>query len=159
MTLPFLDANILHNGINDEVPVPPPLPELTPAFVSEMTFNSTSKILKDFRSYPSTSYLGCNSLILGLQPLLNMNHACDYALLANHVLSSTITYYYTIPLIFCDEPKHDTNSMHPLSYRQSLFLETLQGLSTVNAINVINNNSVTKNYRAKMTSCFYETVS
>ena len=77
------DETISHDAINDEVPVLPPPSELPSACVPEITFTSTSKVLKELRSIPSTRYLDCNALSLGLQQLLNLNHVCDYGVEAN----------------------------------------------------------------------------
>ena len=60
------DATISYNGISDKVTVLPLPPEPPKTYVPETTLNYTSKILKDLRSNPSTCYLGCNSLILGM---------------------------------------------------------------------------------------------
>ena len=78
-----------------------------------------------------------------------MNHACDYSMEANNLLSSIITYDETSPLLFRDESKDNLNNTHPLTYQKSLLLETLQGLSTVNAIDMLNNNSSTKQSSCK----------
>ena len=52
------------------------------------------------------------------------------------------------PLLFRDETSDNVENIYLLSYLQSLLLYTLQGLSTVNVINVLNSNK-----RAKKLAC------
>ena len=78
-----------------------------------------------------------------------MNHVCDYDVQANALLSSVIKYDDTSPLLFRDETNDNISNLYPLSYYKSLLLDTLQGLSTANIINVLNNNQSAKKLTCK----------
>ena len=103
--------------MGDEVPVSPPPPEPPPKCMPEITFTSASKVLKELRTNPSTYYLGYQSLSIGLQSFKNENHACDYDMCTNNLLSSITTYDDSSPLLFRDDSKYDLDNMHPLTYQ------------------------------------------
>ena len=80
-----------------------------------------------------------------------MMRSCDYTMKANELLSSVITHDNTSTLLFCDETNDNISSMIPSFHPRTMLLGTLEGLSTINIMNVLNNNQSTKTITCKET--------
>ena len=88
---------------------------------------------------------------LGLQPFQNKNHTYDYDMQAKTRLSSVMMHEESSPLLFRDQTNDNVDNINTLSHSQSLLIDTLKGLSTVDIINVLNNNKVENQLTCKDT--------
>ena len=132
------------DGMGDEVPEDLPPPKPPPKCNPEIIFTSTLPVLQELRTNPYAWFMGCHILILWLKLLQNIDHNCYYATQGKVLLRSVIKCNNSSTLLFPDTTHDRIENVCALSHSHNLLLCTLNGLRTVDVINVINNKNGTK---------------